>query len=102
MESLMWGGRECEIGRGFGMMAILVSFACSFAPGEEGEARGSNNCSSPACLSVWKGMYMHLPNYKSSSTLSIQQVNTAFASDIKVSLRIDNNLKIVSFEVNKL
>ena len=42
---------------GVGMMAILVSFACSFAPGEEGEARGSNNCSPPACLPVWKGIY---------------------------------------------
>ena len=45
---------------GVRMMAILVSFACSFAPGEEGEARGSNNCSSPACLSVWKGMCIYI------------------------------------------
>ena len=51
---------------GVRMMAILVSFACSFAPGEEGEARGSNNCSSPACLSVWKGIYVHISNCKSS------------------------------------
>jgi hypothetical protein len=50
------GVAECEIGRGWND-GNLVSFACSFAPGEEGEARGSNNCSPPACLPVWKGIY---------------------------------------------
>jgi hypothetical protein len=54
------------------MMAILVSFACSFAPGEEGEARGSNNCSSPACLSVWKGICIYLTANLSSYALSLQ------------------------------
>jgi len=54
MESL-WGWQSVRLA-GVGMMAILVSFACSFAPGEEGEARGSNNCSPPACLPVWKGI----------------------------------------------
>ena len=59
MESL-WGWQSVRLAGG-GMMENLVSFACSFAPGEEGEDRGSNNCSPPACLPVWKGIYIIQP-----------------------------------------